>query len=109
MLLELVMILFKMKLFREGADELLGQLDLLRAKLDVIGLAVARSFVNLVGEVHGVQREAVVVGTEEGGVFALVHGQLGNAHALGILQCFQEQPVSLSALLFWYHKVGGVK
>ena len=61
----------------QGLDELIGNLQLGLTDFDAPGLEAFHS-AHLVLVVHRVQHQAASVGTQTDGIFAVVHGQLGD-------------------------------
>ena len=72
-------------------------------------MAVARDFADFVLVVHGVDGEAVFARTDEDGVFALMHGDGGDADAIAVFERFQQEGVGLFGFLVGKHEVRSVE
>lgn len=79
----------------QAVHQLFGKFDFLRRKLDPGGVAVSGSFADFIREMHGMNCEAVIVGPQKNGVFTLMHGDLGDADLVRVLQRVQEKLIRL--------------
>ena len=108
-LLELVAILPGVEVGGESIHQLFGQFYFLRIQLGFVVLAILRYGGDFIAVEHGMKREPLFARPDKDGVLALVHGEFGDAHAVGIFERLGQQAISLGAGRFRDGKVGSVE